>query len=244
MNAGGHKGGAHGFKITSINKLVDSKSSKGGDRTLLHFTAGVVTERMPELEGFTDELELAAAASRGASPSFHRHYCSVLTLVLSSSLSRPESRPSATRRAPNVAGAARYEPQALCRPRRQSRRCIRSSDGAVRQEGTRAARPPRRSDYVDGRSVRGGSQVLLREPEGHCVYAGLLWCLQDIRYVVSSAFTFPFIACVQSDDVPLCRKLAPTMPSLLIALPRLLAPLYVLHSISCDYVLIQCIGRL
>lgn len=68
MNAAGRKGGAFGFKVTSINKLVDSKSSKSNDRTLLHFTARVVTQELPEFEAFIDELELAAAASRGTSP--------------------------------------------------------------------------------------------------------------------------------------------------------------------------------
>lgn len=64
MNAAGRKGGAFGFKVTSINKLVDSKSSKSNDRTLLHFAAKVVSQEMPEVEGFIDELETAAEASR------------------------------------------------------------------------------------------------------------------------------------------------------------------------------------
>ncbi|KAL8279166.1 hypothetical protein RQP46_008422 [Phenoliferia psychrophenolica] len=62
MNAAGHKGGAFGFKVTSINKLVDTKSAQSSNQTLLHFTAKTVTRTMPETEGFLDELSKAAEA--------------------------------------------------------------------------------------------------------------------------------------------------------------------------------------
>lgn len=62
MNASGHKGGAFGFKVTSINKLVDTKSATSSNRTLLHFTAKTVSQAMPETEGFLEELSSAADA--------------------------------------------------------------------------------------------------------------------------------------------------------------------------------------
>lgn len=65
MNASGHKGGAYGFKVTSINKLVDTKSATSSDRTLLHFTAKTVTRTMLETEAFLEELRKPALASKG-----------------------------------------------------------------------------------------------------------------------------------------------------------------------------------
>ncbi|KAK4700741.1 hypothetical protein P7C70_g5503, partial [Phenoliferia sp. Uapishka_3] len=62
MNATGHKGGAFGFKVTSINKLVDTKSATTSSKTLLHFTAATVTKMMPSTEAFLDELSKAADA--------------------------------------------------------------------------------------------------------------------------------------------------------------------------------------
>lgn len=65
LNATGHKGNARGFKVTSINKLVDTKSSASSDRTLLHFVAKTVTLTMPETEAFLEELGTAADAFKG-----------------------------------------------------------------------------------------------------------------------------------------------------------------------------------
>lgn len=67
LNASNHKGNAQGFKVTSINKLVDTKSSKSSSRTLLHFTAQTITQTMPETEAFLDELVQPAEAFKGAS---------------------------------------------------------------------------------------------------------------------------------------------------------------------------------
>lgn len=66
MNTG-HKGGAFGFKIASINKLVDTKSSLSSDQTLLHLLARAVTMSMPETQGFLTELAPPADAYRGMS---------------------------------------------------------------------------------------------------------------------------------------------------------------------------------
>ncbi|CAG8806298.1 10772_t:CDS:10, partial [Dentiscutata erythropus] len=42
MNGSGNKGGAYGFKIQSINKLVDTKAAKSSSITLLHFLADTI----------------------------------------------------------------------------------------------------------------------------------------------------------------------------------------------------------
>lgn len=62
LNATGVQGGAFGFKISSINKLVDTKASDG--TTLLHFVERTVSKAFPEVEAFLDELEDPAEACR------------------------------------------------------------------------------------------------------------------------------------------------------------------------------------
>lgn len=63
MNGTGIKGGAFGFRISSINKLVDTKSVN--NTTLLHFLEKTVSKHFPEMEDFLDELEKPAEAYRG-----------------------------------------------------------------------------------------------------------------------------------------------------------------------------------
>lgn len=62
LNATGIKGGAFGFRISSINKLVDTKAADG--TTLLHFVERTVTRCFPELDGFLEELKEATEACR------------------------------------------------------------------------------------------------------------------------------------------------------------------------------------
>ncbi|EIM20637.1 hypothetical protein WALSEDRAFT_60895 [Wallemia mellicola CBS 633.66] len=62
MNAQGVKGGAFGFKITSLNKMVDTKSTNG--TTLVHFLERTVAKHFTEMEGFIDELSKPADAYR------------------------------------------------------------------------------------------------------------------------------------------------------------------------------------
>jgi cytokinesis protein len=62
LNATGIKGGAFGFRISSINKLVDTKAADG--TTLLHFVERVVTRHFPHVEGFVNELAAATEACR------------------------------------------------------------------------------------------------------------------------------------------------------------------------------------
>ena len=79
MNGTGIKGGAFGFRVSSINKvslfkqhidshltllqLVDTKSLN--NTTLLHFVEKTVQNHFPEIAAFLDELEKPAEAYRG-----------------------------------------------------------------------------------------------------------------------------------------------------------------------------------
>jgi cytokinesis protein len=62
LNGSNFAGGAYGFNIASINKLVDTKSSSG--LTLLSFLEKTVRTHFQELEGFLDELAAPSAANR------------------------------------------------------------------------------------------------------------------------------------------------------------------------------------
>ncbi|KAJ3504871.1 hypothetical protein NLJ89_g7714 [Agrocybe chaxingu] len=62
MNGTGIKGGAFGFRVSSINKLVDTKSVN--NTTLLHFLERTVAKHFPEMEQFLDELEVPAEGYR------------------------------------------------------------------------------------------------------------------------------------------------------------------------------------
>lgn len=62
LNSSGMQGGAFGFKITSINKLVDTKAGDG--TTLLHFVERSISRCFPETEAFLDELEKPNEACR------------------------------------------------------------------------------------------------------------------------------------------------------------------------------------
>lgn len=62
MNGAGAKGGAYGFRVSSINKLVDTKSVN--NTTLLHFMERTVSSHFPEMEAFLEELAKPADAYR------------------------------------------------------------------------------------------------------------------------------------------------------------------------------------
>ncbi|KAI9183600.1 hypothetical protein H9P43_004518 [Blastocladiella emersonii ATCC 22665] len=62
MNTG-FRGNATGFRIGSINKLVDTKSADN-KRTLLHFLVDTVSLKLPKLLKFTDDLKDTAVACR------------------------------------------------------------------------------------------------------------------------------------------------------------------------------------
>lgn len=62
MNGTGVKGGAFGFRVSSINKLVDTKSVN--NTTLLHFLERTVSKHFPDMEEFLEELSRPAEAYR------------------------------------------------------------------------------------------------------------------------------------------------------------------------------------
>ncbi|KAJ3526821.1 hypothetical protein NM688_g8213 [Phlebia brevispora] len=62
MNGTGVKGGAFGFRVSSINKLVDTKSLH--NTTLLHFLERTVSKHFPDMEEFLTELQAPAEAYR------------------------------------------------------------------------------------------------------------------------------------------------------------------------------------
>ena len=84
MNGTGIKGGAFGFRISSINKLVDTKSVN--NTTLLHFLEKTVSRLFPEMDDFLDELEKPAEAYRGKFNFPLKLYSRLLTRSLSESL--------------------------------------------------------------------------------------------------------------------------------------------------------------
>lgn len=63
MNGTNYAGGAYGFKLASINRLVDTKSSNG--QNLLHFLERQISINFPEIGGFLDELARPSEANRG-----------------------------------------------------------------------------------------------------------------------------------------------------------------------------------
>ncbi|KIJ69530.1 hypothetical protein HYDPIDRAFT_106175 [Hydnomerulius pinastri MD-312] len=62
MNGTGIKGGAFGFRVSSINKLVDTKSVN--NTTLLHFLERTIHKHFPHMEEFLEELSKPAEAYR------------------------------------------------------------------------------------------------------------------------------------------------------------------------------------
>ncbi|KAJ2122954.1 hypothetical protein IW147_003002 [Coemansia sp. RSA 720] len=56
MNGSGFRGGAFGFKIASLNRLMDTKA-EDNKTTLLHFVAATVEENFPDALEFLEELK-------------------------------------------------------------------------------------------------------------------------------------------------------------------------------------------
>ena len=98
MNATGAKGGAYGFRVSSINRvseariifkifthnvafqLVDTKSLN--NTTLLHFLEKTISANFPHMEQFLDELEKPAEAYRGTYPGSYLSTSMKLSLSL------------------------------------------------------------------------------------------------------------------------------------------------------------------
>ena len=68
-NGLGHNGGAHGFKISSLNRLADTKAANG--LTWLHYVVKYVSLGLqtPDIQLFVDEIEKAAESYRRKSSS-------------------------------------------------------------------------------------------------------------------------------------------------------------------------------
>lgn len=72
LNGNNFQGGAFGFRVSSINRLVDTKATpsedgagaQSGDFTLLHFVEKTVSQSFPEVASFLDELAEPANAFR------------------------------------------------------------------------------------------------------------------------------------------------------------------------------------
>ncbi|KAK9720522.1 hypothetical protein K7432_004102 [Basidiobolus ranarum] len=63
MNGTGFRGGAYGFKINSINKLIDTKD-KENQYTLLHFLVNLIETKFPDIAKFQSELKDIGGACR------------------------------------------------------------------------------------------------------------------------------------------------------------------------------------
>ncbi|KAF9363124.1 hypothetical protein BGX34_004815 [Mortierella sp. NVP85] len=68
MNGSSHNGGAFGFKIASINKLVDTKASNAPNMTLLHFLTNITEKTLPDLLNYQEELAACGPACRVSLP--------------------------------------------------------------------------------------------------------------------------------------------------------------------------------
>lgn len=64
MNASSLQGGAFGMRITSINKLADTKASNVSSLTLLHVLTGVARRQFPQLLQFLEDLKDIEQAAR------------------------------------------------------------------------------------------------------------------------------------------------------------------------------------
>ncbi|KAI7869247.1 hypothetical protein BDF14DRAFT_1951245 [Spinellus fusiger] len=64
MNASSLQGGAFGMRISSINKLADTKASNISSLSLLNVLAGVTRREFPHILAFLDDLSNAAQATR------------------------------------------------------------------------------------------------------------------------------------------------------------------------------------
>ncbi|KAI8096734.1 formin homology 2 domain-containing protein [Halteromyces radiatus] len=64
MNASSLQGGAFGMRISSINKLVDTRASNVSSLTLLHVLTGIVRRHFPHVLQFVRDLKDAPQAAR------------------------------------------------------------------------------------------------------------------------------------------------------------------------------------
>ncbi|KAF9930254.1 hypothetical protein BGZ67_005888 [Mortierella alpina] len=81
MNGGGHNGGAFGFKIASINKLVDTKASNAPNMTLLHFLTNITESTLPEVLDYQKEIGACGDACRVSLPDLQADFNLIKTKI-------------------------------------------------------------------------------------------------------------------------------------------------------------------
>ncbi|KAF9177605.1 Dishevelled associated activator of morphoproteinsis 2 [Haplosporangium sp. Z 767] len=81
MNGGGHNGGAFGFKIASINRLVDTKASNTPNMTLLHFLTNITEATLPDLLRYQDEIRSCGEACRVSLPELQSDFNHIKTML-------------------------------------------------------------------------------------------------------------------------------------------------------------------
>ncbi|KAF8940983.1 hypothetical protein BGZ58_003405 [Dissophora ornata] len=81
MNGGGHNGGAFGFKIASINKLVDTKASNAPNMTLLHFLTNITEKTLPEVLNYQKEIAPCGNACRVSLPELQLDFNQLKTKI-------------------------------------------------------------------------------------------------------------------------------------------------------------------
>ncbi|KAG0022340.1 Dishevelled associated activator of morphogenesis 2 [Entomortierella chlamydospora] len=79
MNGSGHNGGAFGFKIASINKLVDTKASSAPNMTLLHFLTNITESTLPDLLKYQEEISPCGEACRVSLPELQSDFNHIKT---------------------------------------------------------------------------------------------------------------------------------------------------------------------
>ncbi|KAF9956965.1 hypothetical protein BGZ70_009694 [Mortierella alpina] len=81
MNGGSHNGGAFGFKIASINKLVDTKASNAPNMTLLHFLSNITESTLPEVLDYQKEIGACGDACRVSLPDLQADFNLIKTKI-------------------------------------------------------------------------------------------------------------------------------------------------------------------
>ncbi|KAF9283140.1 hypothetical protein BGZ68_005530 [Mortierella alpina] len=81
MNGGSHNGGAFGFKIASINKLVDTKASNAPNMTLLHFLTNITETTLPEVLDYQKEIGACGDACRVSLPELQADFNLIKTKI-------------------------------------------------------------------------------------------------------------------------------------------------------------------
>ncbi|KAG0358937.1 Dishevelled associated activator of morphogenesis 2 [Gamsiella multidivaricata] len=79
MNGNSHNGGAFGFKIASINKLVDTKASNASSMTLLHFLTSITETTLPDLLQYQAEISSCGEACRVSLPELQSDFNHIKT---------------------------------------------------------------------------------------------------------------------------------------------------------------------